>query len=90
MMDGNNVIKPDTENTNSSRIPSSDEATSRSVQNVDPFAFVDECEVEVSTVYFFSLFNEAITPAELTELQMNGYAFQSRTYRLPIVGISCR
>lgn len=65
-MDGINVMKPDTENSNLSRKSLTDEATSSSVQNADPFAFVEKSEVEISTVYFFSLFNEAAPPAELT------------------------
>jgi hypothetical protein len=53
------------------RSPKAD-ATCSSVKIVDAFAFVEvKCEVAVSTVYFFSLFNEATPPAQLTQLQMN-------------------
>ena len=66
-MDESNAMKPDTENSNLSRIFSTADASSSSVQNVDPCAFVEvKCEVAVSTVYFFSLFNEATPRAERT------------------------
>jgi hypothetical protein len=39
-MDGNNVIKPDTENSNSFRLSSTTGVTSSSVKNADPFASV--------------------------------------------------
>jgi hypothetical protein len=70
--DESNVMKPDTENSNLSRISSTADATCSSVKNVDTYTFVEmKCEVAVSTVCFFSLFNEATRPAELTQLQMN-------------------
>jgi hypothetical protein len=71
-MGENYVMKPDTENSNSSRMLSTSDATCSSVKNVDPFSLVEvNCEVEVSTVRSFSIFNEATLPAELTWLQMN-------------------
>ena len=71
-MDEINAMKPDTENSNLSRISPTCDATSSSVQNVDPCAFVEvKCEVAVSTLHFFSLFNEATPPAGLTLLQMD-------------------
>ena len=52
---------------NLSRISSTVAATSSSVKTVETFPFVKvKCKVAVSTVYFFSLFNEAIPPTELT------------------------
>ena len=55
-MNESNITKPVTDNSNSSRIPPTSDGTSSSVQNLDPFAFVEvKCEVAVSTVYFFSL-----------------------------------
>jgi hypothetical protein len=66
-MDESNVMKPDREHSNLSRISSTADATSSSVQIVDPFAFLEvKCEVAVTTVYFFSIFNKATPPAELT------------------------
>jgi len=66
-MDESNVMKPDTENSNSSPVSSPSDVTSRSVKILDPFAFVEvKCEVAVITVYFFSLFNEATPTAEVT------------------------
>ena len=60
-------MKPDREHSDLSRISSTGDATSSNVQNLDPCAFVEvKCEVVVSTVYFFSLFNEATLPAERT------------------------
>jgi len=60
-------MKPDREHSNLSHTSSTADATSSNVQNVDPCAFVEvKCEVAVSTVYFFSIFNEATLPAELT------------------------
>ena len=54
-MDGSNVMKPDTEISNLSRISSTYDATSSSVKDVETFSFVGvKCKVEVSTVYFFS------------------------------------
>jgi hypothetical protein len=70
-MDESNVMKPDTINSNLSRISTAN-ATCSSVKIVDHFAFVEvKCEVAVNTVYFFSLSNEATPPAQLTQLQMN-------------------
>ena len=68
-MDETNVMKPDTENSNSSLMSMTSDAASSNVKTVDPFAFVEvKCEVAVSTVYLFSLFSEATPPAQL---QMN-------------------
>jgi len=65
-MDESNVMKPYTENSNLYHISSTADATSSTVKIVDPFGFVKvKCKVEVSSV-FFSLFNEATPPAELT------------------------
>lgn len=51
-MDENNVLKPDTENSNLFRISLTSVATFSSVQNVDPFAFEEVTyKVEVSTIY---------------------------------------
>jgi hypothetical protein len=51
-MDENNVMKPYTENSNSSHMSSTSDATSSSVKNVDPFTFVEmQCEVEVLFIY---------------------------------------
>ena len=66
-MDESNVMNPDREHSHLSRTSSTADATSSNVQNVVPFAFLEvKCEVVVSTVYFFSLFNEATLPAERT------------------------
>ena len=66
-MDESNVMKPDTEHSNLSRTSSTADATSSNVKIVVPFAFLEvKCEVAVSTVHFFSIFNEATPPAELT------------------------
>jgi hypothetical protein len=71
-MDESNVMKPDTENSYLSHISPTADATSSSVKIVGPFAFVEvKCEVAVSTVNFFSFFNEATPFAELAYLQMN-------------------
>jgi hypothetical protein len=48
-MDEDSVLKADAENSNSSRMSSTSEATSSSIKNVDPFTFVEvKCEIEVS------------------------------------------
>lgn len=51
-MDENNVLKPETENSNLSRISLTYVATFSSVQNLDAFAFEKvKYKVEVSTIY---------------------------------------
>jgi len=51
-MDESNVTKPDTENSNSSPISLTSDATSSIVKIVDPFAFVEvKREVAVITVF---------------------------------------
>jgi hypothetical protein len=48
-MDEDNVLKDDSESSNSSLTSSTSEATSSNVKNVDPFTFVEvKCEIEVS------------------------------------------
>jgi hypothetical protein len=48
-MDEDSVLKADAENSNSSRMSSTSEATSSCIKNVDPFTFVEvKCEIEVS------------------------------------------
>ena len=64
-MDESNVLKSDTENSNSSRISSTGDATSSSAKIINPHAFEEvKCEIEISTVV--SLFNKATPPAALT------------------------
>jgi hypothetical protein len=63
----NNVTRPDTENSILSRMSSTSDATSGSAKRVAPFTFVEaQCEVAVSTVASFSLFNDAAVPADRT------------------------
>jgi hypothetical protein len=51
-MDESNVMKLDTENSNSSCISSTADVTSSNVKIVERFAFVGlKCEVRISTVY---------------------------------------